>query len=222
MGAIVLDLLPILVSAALVPAWIILVLILLTEQQGVWKATGFVAGGLVMRLLQGYLFGMVLVAGDDVGPTARPIVSTLLLVLGLLLLTKGYMAWSKQEDPDEPPPKWLTAMGTLSPLQAFGVGAGLTLVAVKQWVFTLSAIGTISQAAPGLPTAQLLFLFYTLGSLALLIALILVAAIAPGPSSRLLPALRGWMERNNRPLVMAVSLLFGTFFLWKGVTGLLG
>jgi hypothetical protein len=62
------------------------------------------------------------------------------------LLVTAYKKWRKEDDPDAPPPKWMSALSGLSTLKAFGMGALLMIVAVKQWVFTLSAIAIITVA----------------------------------------------------------------------------
>ena len=33
--------------------------------------------------------------------------------------------------------------------------------------------------------------------------------------------MQGWLERNDRVIVITVSLIFGVWFLWKGFTGLM-
>ena len=33
--------------------------------------------------------------------------------------------------------------------------------------------------------------------------------------------MQGWLERNDRMIVIAVSLIFGVWFLWKGIAGLI-
>ena len=61
------------------------------------------------------------------------------------MLISAVMKWRKEEDPDAPPPKWMAVLGGLSALQAFGMGALLMALSIKQWVFTLSAIAVIEQ-----------------------------------------------------------------------------
>jgi hypothetical protein len=37
-----------------------------------------------------------------------------------------------------------------------------------------------------------------------------------------LEAMRSWLERNNRVITLTVSSIFGAWFVWKGITKLLG
>jgi hypothetical protein len=49
---------------------------------------------------------------------------------------------------------------------------------------------------------------------------LLIAAVVPGGTTRLLPALGGWMTRNDRWIQVVLGLGFGIWLLVKGVTGL--
>jgi hypothetical protein len=222
MGTLWVDLLMLSVAAALLPIWIILALFLLRSEGGLLKATAFAAGATLVRLIQGVLFGFVFGAAADQGDDGSgPIAATLLLVLGILMLIAAYKKWRKEEDSDEPP-KWMTTLSGLSTLKAFGMGALLMVVAIKQWVFTLSAIAIVQQAEAGLASSVLAFLVFVVLAQSLIVAPIIVCAVAPARSAKLLDAAQGWLARNNRVIAIAVSLIFGVWFSWKGITDLLG
>jgi transcriptional regulator GlxA family with amidase domain len=51
---------------------------------------------------------------------------------------------------------------------------------------------------------------------------ILVYAAAPHQSAKPLKAAQAWLERHNRRIVIVMSLFFGAWFLFKGITGLNG
>lgn len=223
MGAVLAELLPLIVAAAVLPVWIIMTLFLLRSEGGLLKAGAFVAGAVGVRLLQGALFGLVLGADDDAGnERAGVIKATLLLVVGILMLIAAYKKWRKEEDPDAPPPKWMSTLSGLSTLKALGMGALLMTVAVKQWVFTLSALAIIDAGQMDTPAGVLLFLIFTIGAQSLTLAPIIAYAIAQAQSGKVLDTAQGFLERYNRVITIAVSLVFGVWFVWKGVTGLLG
>jgi hypothetical protein len=212
-------------GTALAPIWIILVLLMLRSRNGLLKAIAFVAGATTVRLVQGVLFGYVLGAakaaeGESGGPS--PVVSTLLLVVGILLLIAAIKTLRQEDDPDAPPPKWMKIVDSATPLQTFGLGAMFTLIAAKFWVFTLSAIGVIRESDFSRPSENFTaFLIYILGAELLLILPVLIYMIAPRRSASLLRSATDWLERYNRPITLTVSSLFGCFFLWKGIAGLL-
>ncbi len=224
MNNVFVELLPLILGAALVPLYPIVVLLLLLGEGGLRTAVAFVAGVLAVRLAQGVLFGWVFGAAAEAYPDDGPqiIASTLLLVLGLLLLLAGYKKWRKQPDPDDPPPQWMAALDGLSPLKALGAGALFVTIAVKQWVFTLTAIDVIQGAALQPAAEAGLYLFFALATQTLVLLPILAFAVAPQQAAKPLRAAQAWLERNNRPIMIGVSLVFGLWFLVKGVTGLIG
>jgi hypothetical protein len=217
--------LPLILGSALVPIQIIIVILLLTSpKQGTLKATAFVAGNLTMRLAQGVVFGFLLTGGSDADESAATsgwVVPLLLLVLGILLLISAYRQWVKEPDLDAPPPKWLTMTSSLTPLTAYAMGAGMVLVAAKMWVFTLGAISAIGEAQLGQPTSSITYLIFCVLCLSLSMSAILVTVIAPQKSTAWLAATNQWLTDNNRVIVIVVSLIFGSFFLYNGITGLL-
>lgn len=224
MNNIFLELLPIIVGAAVVPLYPIIVLLLLQSEKGLGKAVAFVSGGVAMRLAQGVVFGLVLGAalaanGED---GQRLIASTLLLIIGILLLVTAFKKWRKEEDPDDPPPKWMTSFSTLSGARAAGMGALFVTIAVKQWVFTLSALSIINEAGLERPFSIGLYLLYITLTQTLVLPPILFYAIAPERAAKPMQAAQSWLERNNRVIVTTISLIFGLWFSYKGITGLTG
>ncbi|NTW04423.1 MAG: hypothetical protein HGA19_24700 [Oscillochloris sp.] len=63
---------------------------------------------------------------------------------------------------------------------------------------------------------------FLLGPYTLVLLPLLVYAVAPQRTDKPLRAAQGWLERYNRPIVIGASLIFGLWFLVKGVTGLIG
>ena len=59
MGDVIVELLPLIVGATVVPLYLIVVLFLLQSKDGLVTTLGFVAGSIAMRLVQGLLFGLV-------------------------------------------------------------------------------------------------------------------------------------------------------------------
>jgi hypothetical protein len=222
LGSVLVDLLPLMIAAALVPIPIIIILLLLGSQGGLAKGAAFLAGALTVRLAQGAAFGF-LFANDAEAKTeagGNLIVSGLLLVLGILMLITAYRKWAKEEDPDAPPPRWMAALGGLSTLTAFALGAGMVAVAAKQWVFTLSAIGVLTRAQLGAAASVALFVCYMLAAQAFGLVAVIALAVAPRAAGAALTRIRAWLERYDRQILVAASLIFGLYFLFKGITGL--
>jgi hypothetical protein len=222
MGDTLIDLLPLIVAAGLTPVWVIITLLLLSSEGGLVKALAFAAGATVARLLKGVVFGYLmgpLDSGSEDG--SRPVVSFLLLLLGFLMFVVAFRTWRREPDPDAPPPMWMQKASGMSAVAAFGAGAVLVVIAAKQWIFTLSAVGTISQADMSQADGITAFVIYALAAAFPVIVPILISVLLPGRSARVLDFVRTWLERHNRPIVIVVSVIFGAFFLWNGIAGLI-
>jgi len=226
MGSTLVSLLPLIIGSAVVPVQIIIdILLLKSPRQGSLKALAYVGGMTTIRLLQGLIFGLLFNNSPDSSSQTSggksPIVATLLLVLGIFLLITAFKQWRKEDDPDGPPPKWLAMIDSLTPLKAFGIGFGLLLIGAKFWVFTLSAIGIISQAKLGQPSSTVAFLLFVLLAETLILLPLFIRIIIPEQSQSLLEEVSVWLNRYNRIIVMIVSLVFGLLFLYQGASGLL-
>lgn len=217
------DLIPLIVAATLAPVFPIIVLLLLQSERGLGKAIAFVVGAVTMRLAQGVIFGLVFASAVEAETAAglQLIAPTLLTVLGILLLVAGVKKVRKEEDGEESEPKWMSRLTDLTVLKAAGGGALLMLVAVKQWVFTLSALAVIEEAQPGLTAGVALYLLFVAATQMLVLPPIIAFAVAPEKSAKPLAAAQGWLQRHNRVIMIVVSFLFGAWFLFKGVSGLL-
>lgn len=223
MSDVLTELLPVMVGAAVVPLYPIIVLMLLQSPDGLGKTIAFVSGGVTIRLAQGILFGLVL--GTAMTNSSEEeqglIASVFLLVMGILLLVAAFKKWRKEADPDDPPPHWITDLNQLSGLRALSAGAVFVTIAIKQWVFTLSAIGIIAAADLGPPSGVTLYLFYILITQMLVLPPILFYALAPERAAKPMQTAQSWLERHNRVIVVTVSLIFGLWFAYKGITGLI-
>jgi hypothetical protein len=225
MKAVLISLLPYIIGSAVVPLQIIIGLLLLkSSNQGLFKAVAYVTGMTITRLLQGLIFGLLLfessaIAEESNGKSA--IISTLLLVLGILLLITAYKKWQGEDDLDDSPPKLLNMIDSLTLFRALGVGLGLPLISAKLWVFTLSALATIAAEPLEKGASVIVYLLFILLAESLLLIPIFLRIFMPGRSKRLLTNLSAWLTRNNRPITVVVSLVFGLFFLRSGIIGLL-
>lgn len=105
-----LQLLPMILGSALVPIWVIMLLLILRSPNGLIKGFAFVAGATLVRLVQGMLFGYVFGASDAVSEDSAglsSVVAVLLMVIGILLLIAAIKTYRNEPDPDDPSPKWM-------------------------------------------------------------------------------------------------------------------
>ena len=142
---------PFIIASALMPVELVITLALLGTPGRVRTASAAVSGMVLVRLLQGLVFGMILHWGrrDDTKGGHGWVVSSVLLVVAVVLLVTAIRELLGGDDPDDPPPKWMTALSSMTPGKAFLLGAAVILISVKLWVFTFAAIGAIGDA--GMP-----------------------------------------------------------------------
>jgi hypothetical protein len=223
MADVFIDLIPLILAATLAPVFPIIVLLLLQSERGLGKAIAFVIGAVTVRLVQGAIFGLVFRPAVEAESAAglQLIAPTLLTLLGILLLVNGVKKVRKEDDGEDSEPKWMSRLTDLTVLKAAGGGALLMLVAVKQWVFTLSALAVIEEAQPGLTAGVALYLLFVVATQMLVLPPIIAFAVAPEKSAKPLVAAQGWLQRHNRVIMIIVSFVFGAWFLFQGVSSLL-
>lgn len=217
------SLLPFILANLIDPFQIIIIVLLLSqEKQGPLKAIAFGGGMTLARLVQGLLFEFIVTGGSgDPGDSAEGAVwvkSTLLLILGILLLVSVFRKWNKGPDPDAPPPKWLAALENTSWASTFLLGVGIVFISPKLWVFTLGALSAINAEQLAIPDAINAFLWYVLLAQSTLIILILIRLFFPKRTARMLESFGAWLKQYNDQIAIVVSLIFGLLFLYQGVT----
>lgn len=219
---IIFDLFPMILGTVLAPVWIIIVLLVLRSPNGLVKAIAFIVGITIVRLLQGLLFGYILSGIDSAGASGElsPVILIVLVVLGILLLISAIKTLMHEPDPDAPPPKWMKKLDQATAPALLGMGILFTLVAPKLWIFTLSAIGVIRSANLSPTESLTAFLTYVVGAQSLIMLPVLLYAIAPRQSASLLQSVSDWLMRYNSQITLVVSFVFGSLFLWKGISGL--
>jgi hypothetical protein len=138
-------------------------------------------GAVAVRLVQGVIFGLVFSSAVEAESAAglQLIAPTLLTVVGILLLVNGVKKVRKEDDGEDSEPKWMSKLSDLTALKAAGGGALLMLVAVKQWVFTLSALAVIEEAQPGLTAGVAIYLIFVVATQMLVLPPIIAFAVAP-------------------------------------------
>jgi threonine/homoserine/homoserine lactone efflux protein len=216
------TLVPIALAGALVPVQIVMTVLLLRSPGGARVGGAFVAGLTTVRLLQGVVFGLLLSGADEAQQASGPgtIGSAFLVVLGVLLYVTAARSALGEEDADAPPPRWMSMTDSMSGTKAFALGAGFLAIAPKFWVFTLSAIAAIEEADLSRGGATAAFLGFVVLTQSVVLTLVAMTALAPQRSGTLLDALAGWLERRSGALVVILGLVFGTWFLLKGLGGL--
>lgn len=215
---------PLIIGSALVPIQIVVTILLVRSPHGVRTAGAWVAGMATFKLIQGLLFGFVFGSStleSDEAPQGPGIaVSVLLLVVAIIFYVTALKQLLAKSDPDAPPPSWMTMLDSLRPGKAFLLGMGMMAIGAKFWVFTLGAVGAISDAQLEVALAVATFVLFVLLTQLVNIAVLAVDVLAPHRSEGLLGAASAWLSTNNRIIMIVLGLVFGSWFLIKSLSGL--
>lgn len=215
------TLVPFIIASALMPVELVITLALLGTPGRVRTAGAAVSGMVLVRLLQGLIFGMILHWGkrEETKGGHGWLVSTVILVVALVLLVGAIRELLGGNDSDDPPPKWMAALSSMTPGKAFLLGAAVILISVKLWVFTFAALGAIGDA--GMPRSAnfATYIAFVLLGVSTHLAIITVAAFFPDRSRAFLDRSLRWLQDHNRVIMIGLGLLFGGWFLVKGLHG---
>ena len=211
------DLAPFIIASAVLPLQTVMTLVLV--RTSIRSAIAWVAGMTVVRLLQGVIFGVLLEASDFASGSGspRPVFGTLFIVLALLLFVKALRAVFGAEDEDAPPPQWLARAASMSPLVAFGAGAGFMTLSAKFLVFTLGAIGSIEEAHIGPRLSALSYLLFVLIAQIPAFVLLALGMRSSTRSIAMLDSFNAFLQRRSRAITVFFGLIFGTWFLVKAL-----
>ncbi len=211
---------PLIVASALLPLQTLVTLLLV--RSSLRSAVAWVAGMTTVRLIQGVVFGVLISAAEEQAGPASPryFTGALLLLLAGLLYMKALRKAVGAEDEDAPPPGWVEKAASMSPTRAFATGAGFMTISVKFLVFTLGAIGAITEAHMAAHSAALTFLLFVLLGQSVPFAIVALGASSSQRSAEILEGLRSWLQRNNRVITIVFGVFFGTWFLLKALAHL--
>ncbi len=210
------DLTPLILASAALPLQTILTLRLVHSSRA--SAFAWVAGMTAVRLIQGLLFKFVFSINEkNAESSPQVLLGSFLLIMALLLYVKAFRRAAGAEDEDAPPPQWLEKASSMSPLAAFGAGAGFMTLSAKFLVFTLGAVTAIEETHLGVGNSVLVFVLFVLLAE---IAPLAILALSISPSTRsdaILQSFSAWLQRSGRAITIIFGLIFGTWFLLKAL-----
>lgn len=219
-----LDLIPIAVAMAITPGRLIALILLLHTRQAVLTSLTFVGGMITNLLIEGLAFALIFsltgifaVEGAEGPPT---IIAIIFVVIGILMLVGAAKVIFQAEDEDKAPPKWLAEIEAFTPGKAYKLGLSWLFISPKQWVFTLSAVAVIFAANLDPLTSLANYLLFILIALFLFFLLILVYVILGERSQAFMDGLFKWLKKNAQTILIVVFIVFGLYFLIKGIVGL--
>ena len=220
MGPVLLKMLPFALGS-IAPTMIGLVVIFLTGTRGVVQSIAFILGKYVFYVL----WGLIALEFVDqlVAPglrVSRSVSEGFFLIAGLLLLILAVRNYFVEDDPDAPPPKFMTILAKLGPFKLFGLGIGISVIQPRFIIFVLLGASIIVEAR--LSTTEN---FVSLLVLALLMVwpmlIPLVVFLIMGEHRvDAMKSMRTWLMHNQRMINVVVMGIFGILLLFLGLTGI--
>jgi hypothetical protein len=213
MSSLLAEIVPLAFAAAISPVVFLLQLNTLTGPRPIACGAALTAGAAVV-LIAGSSIG-VLVGGT--GFSGRETLQAVINIgFGALLIGVALRALLRPRKPKAADSEAKPA----SPRRSFVLGAGGMASNVTTFALYVPALALI--AGSGLPLGQQGIAALIILLITLMVAWVplLLAVTVPGASTRLLPALGGWMTRNDRWIQVALGFGFGIWLVAKGVSGL--
>ena len=221
MAELILSLIPLAIAAALQPADMIALVMLLQTQRGVTKGFAFIAGMITFRLVLGGTFWVLLSRVEEKIETADGkfdiFVGSVLVVLGLLLLVYALRRSLSARSEEEVAASWLDKLNDASPLRVALMGFILLTLDPKDWLVDISAVDLIVNADLSGQESLLAYLVYILLAQSLLLIPLIYSLIAPQHAQRNLAALNTRMRKHERSIEIIVAVMFGLLFLFIGL-----
>jgi len=224
MMEIIYALIPLALAAAFQPPQLIALLVLLKGRRGVVNGLAYITGMVIFRLLLGLGFWFLASRLDDsvesAGGRFSIFVSSVLMVLGLLLLVNALRRIFSVPDEDQSDGAWLENLEDVSPRRAGLVGMAFLALDPKDWIMDLAAVNLIADADLGGSASLLAYLIYLLMAKTLLLMPIILMLISPEWATGFLGKLNGWMKEHVRGIEILMAIVFGLMFLGIGLSGL--
>lgn len=220
MGTVIGQLLPLALGIAISPIPIIAGILMLMSPRARSTGVGFLIGWLVGIAAVTTVFTLLSsVLPEESEDTSKPILGTVQIVLGALLIFLAAKQWrSRPGDGVQPEmPKWMQQIDSMSFVAALGLGMLLSAVNPKNLLLGASAglsLGDSTLQAG--ETTLLILLFVVLAGSTVLVPVVgfLVA------SERLrqpLGRLRDWLQEENAVIMTVVLLVLGAVVIGKGL-----
>ncbi|MGP4055975.1 GAP family protein [Mycobacterium sp. 4D054] len=220
-GPILTELIPLALVIALSPLSIIPAVLVLRSPRPRAAGVAFCIGWLVgLAVLTGIFLQLSDLVGG-IGTKPPNWASWLRIVIGVGLIVFGAYRWATRKQ-SEHMPGWMTRMSGLTPPQAFGMAAALTVLNPKVFFICVAAglaIGSAGLESPAVWGAEIWFV--AIAGMTVAIPT-LGYAISGGRLEPTLNRVNAWMERQHAVLVAAILVVIGLLLLYKGVHALTG
>ena len=216
------QLLPLAVCIALSTVPIIVTITLLLGPRSRGSSLGFLLGWVIgMYLVVTILYLLASALPGTRLPSYRPLVGWVEIVVGLTLIAYGVVAFIRRpkQRPEAELPRWISAIGTVRPITAFGLAIVLSL-RPKALLISVAASLVVAGSSLGFTASLIVFaIFVGIGAATVLVPVV-VSLARPNAMKRPLESAQAWISRNSRTVTTVAVLVVGTVIVGHGMTEL--
>lgn len=219
MGSLLLELMPSAIGLMLTPAAIAASILLLGSKRPTADSSAFVSA---FAVVYGVLSVVVLAFS---AARTEPLISVhtkalIAAVVGALLLLAGLGSVVRRPGAGRSTnPGWMARIDAATPGSSFTLGAVLAVVNPNVPILLAGlAIIAASGAGPGVEIVGATFL--VVSSVIVMVAAIVTYAVARERVEAALTRIKNWLIDHQGAVNTAVLLVFGAYFLYRGISGL--
>ncbi|MGN7800410.1 GAP family protein [Leifsonia sp. 22587] len=221
MGPVIGDILPLALGVAISPIPIIAAILMLLSPKARGTSLGFLLGwvlGIVVAVVLFTLLSTVIPHGDD-AEQSKPVVGTITIILGLLLLVLAVRQWRSRPAAGAEPalPKWMAAIDTMTAVRALVLGFLLSALNPKNLLMGVAAGVAIGSDAQNAGEAVVAVIVYTVIAASTVAVPVTAYLAASSRMARPLEALRTWLVHNNATIMSVLLLVIGVVLIGKGI-----
>lgn len=214
LSLILFSLLPLGIGAAISPWPTTVTIMFLSTGRPLAKALAYLIGYSAVLVAIGIFALTVFGDGDNEGGDRSSAVGgTIDVVFGILFLVLALKLWLKAPDPSAPPPRWMSAFGSINTIGAFLLGVFMMVTnfsTLPLYIAGLKEIVTANLNPAG--TLFALVLFILLIVVELLVPTV-VYARSPRRGGERLDGARQWLEKYNRVITICIFVFYGILLL---------
>ncbi len=220
MNAVIGDILPLALAVAISPIPIIATILMLMSPKPRPLGLSFLGGwvvGIGVAVVAFTLLGGILPEPET--GDSRPVMGTIQLIVGALLLLMAVKQWRGRPGPGEDAelPKWMAAIDTMKPGAALGLALLLSAVNPKNLLLAVAAGASIGRAQLGTGPAAIVIAVFVVIAAVTVAAPVVLYLVAPGKAADVLDEVRAWLVANNAAIMAVLLLVIGTQLLGKGI-----
>ena len=204
------------IGGSVAPPLLLLTIMFLGSQRPLPNAGALALGYLTTCAVMG-ISGLTLFGGAE--STVTTVGRVISATVGALLIVVGLRSLLDSPDPEASPPRWMESIHAMSPPRAVGFGMALFPLQIKNLAIFVTCLNLIIASSLSPQGSILALMLVLVVFLTPVLALIGLYSAVPRRASSMLGSLQTWMGNNNRAITVVICLVFGAFFLVRGLLG---